>query len=121
MTFRTIQPLFLSTPIPLGGLGLPPSMIGQILSAYDDVYVGSIMMVRVGRNRAADHALDWDEFIIGAIFIFIAVAAPNRASLGATNGISQMSVSLMRAVGPGAAACGVALYIGFLLPRRPWT
>ncbi|KAH0579745.1 hypothetical protein H2248_002582 [Termitomyces sp. 'cryptogamus'] len=34
MTFRTIQPLFLSTPIPLGGLGLPPSIIGQILSAY---------------------------------------------------------------------------------------
>ncbi|KAH0579744.1 hypothetical protein H2248_002581 [Termitomyces sp. 'cryptogamus'] len=49
-------------------------------------------MVRVGRNRAADHALDWDEFIIGAIFIpSNKLAAPNRALLGATNGISQMT------------------------------
>ncbi|KAG6836905.1 hypothetical protein H0H93_001492 [Arthromyces matolae] len=38
-----------------------------------------------------------------AIFIFIAAASPNRASLGATNGLSQMTVSIMRAIGPAAA------------------
>jgi hypothetical protein len=32
MAFRVIQPVFLSTPIPLGGLGLPPSSIGKLLS-----------------------------------------------------------------------------------------
>jgi hypothetical protein len=32
MAFRAIQPLFLSTPIHLGGLGLPPSSIGVLLS-----------------------------------------------------------------------------------------
>jgi hypothetical protein len=32
IAFRAIQPVFLSTPIPLGGLGLPPSSIGTLLS-----------------------------------------------------------------------------------------
>ena len=34
ISFRAIQPLFLSTPIHLGGLGLPPSTIGNILSIF---------------------------------------------------------------------------------------
>jgi len=34
ISFRAIQPLFLSTPIHLGGLGLPPSMIGNIMSIF---------------------------------------------------------------------------------------
>lgn len=34
ITFRAIQPLFFSTPIELGGLGLAPSSIGQILSIF---------------------------------------------------------------------------------------
>ena len=32
IAFRAIQPVFLSTPIDLGGLGLPPSSIGTLLS-----------------------------------------------------------------------------------------
>ena len=31
MAFRAIQPVFLSAPIPLGGLGLPPPSIGTLL------------------------------------------------------------------------------------------
>lgn len=34
IAFRAIQPLFYSTPIHLGGLGLPPSSIGNILSVF---------------------------------------------------------------------------------------
>jgi len=34
ISFRAIQPLFLSTPIHLGGLGLPPSTIGKLLSIF---------------------------------------------------------------------------------------
>jgi hypothetical protein len=34
ISFRAIQPLFLSTPIHLGGLGLPPSTIGNLLSIF---------------------------------------------------------------------------------------
>ncbi|KAJ7881005.1 member of major facilitator superfamily multidrug-resistance, DHA1 sub-family [Mycena olivaceomarginata] len=82
-------------------------------------------------------------FSYGAVFIYISAAAPNRASLGATNGLCQLSVSVMRAIGPAAAnsllslsmekgylhgymvyyvlmvVTGVALWIGALLPRRP--
>jgi len=34
ISFRAIQPVFLSTPVTLGGLGLSPSVIGNILSTY---------------------------------------------------------------------------------------
>ena len=34
ITFRAIQPVFYSTPIALGGLGLTPQQIGWILSVY---------------------------------------------------------------------------------------
>ena len=81
---------------------------------------------------------------LGAVFIFITASAPNRASLGAVNGMAQMIVSIMRTVGPAAAnslfslsidqehhymggnfvyvtlsvlVC-VALYVGTLLPER---
>ncbi|KAF5358806.1 hypothetical protein D9758_008547 [Tetrapyrgos nigripes] len=36
----------------------------------------------------------------GAIFMYITASAPNRSSLGATNGLSQTSVSIARAIGP---------------------
>jgi len=39
----------------------------------------------------------------GAIFIYITAAAPSRGTLGAVNGLAQMSVSVMRAIGPAAA------------------
>ena len=34
IAFRAIQPLFLSTPVELGGLGLPPADIGNLLSVF---------------------------------------------------------------------------------------
>jgi len=37
MAFRAIQPLFFSTPIALGGLGLSPATIGTILAIYSAV------------------------------------------------------------------------------------
>ena len=36
--------------------------------------------------------------------MYISSAAPNKRSLGATNGIAQMVVSIQRTVGPAAAA-----------------
>jgi hypothetical protein len=44
-----------------------------------------------------------DLAITGCIFIYISASSPNRASLGATNGIAQLFVSIMRAIGPAAA------------------
>jgi hypothetical protein len=34
IAFRAVQPLFFSTPIEMGGLGLPPPTIGNILSVF---------------------------------------------------------------------------------------
>ncbi|KAG6810468.1 hypothetical protein H0H92_011732 [Tricholoma furcatifolium] len=39
----------------------------------------------------------------GSIFIYITAAAPNKASLGATHGLSQMTISFVRAIGPASA------------------
>ena len=34
MSFRALQPLFLSTPIAIGGLGFDPPTIGTVMSVY---------------------------------------------------------------------------------------
>jgi hypothetical protein len=44
-----------------------------------------------------------DPRLTGCIFIYISASSPNRASLGATNGIAQLLVSIMRTIGPAAA------------------
>ncbi|KAF7773190.1 hypothetical protein Agabi119p4_5357 [Agaricus bisporus var. burnettii] len=36
----------------------------------------------------------------GSIFMYVTASAPNKRSLGATNGLSQMTVSIARAIGP---------------------
>ena len=36
----------------------------------------------------------------GCIFMYITASAPNKRSLGATNGLSQTTVSIARAIGP---------------------
>lgn len=37
---------------------------------------------------------------LGCIFMYITASAPNKRSLGATNGLSQTTVSIARAIGP---------------------
>ncbi|KIJ65162.1 hypothetical protein HYDPIDRAFT_131492 [Hydnomerulius pinastri MD-312] len=83
-------------------------------------------------------------FAFGVTFMFISAAAPNRASIGATNGLAQMIVSVMRAVGPAAVnsafslsvekgvmggnfaywvmvgMVGITLGVGVALPRKMW-
>ena len=39
-------------------------------------------------------------FVVAAIFIFVTRAAPNKQSLGSTNGLSQSLTSTARAIGP---------------------
>ena len=48
---------------------------------------------------------------LGATYIYINAAAPNRASVGATIGLSQLLVSIMSAVGPSAINSAFALGI----------
>jgi len=78
-------------------------------------------------------------------FMYVNASSPNRASVGATNGLAQMVVSVFRAVGPvvvnsafsisvekqylggnlvycvlAGMAC-MAMGVGVLLPRHMWT
>ncbi|KAG2132983.1 major facilitator superfamily domain-containing protein [Suillus clintonianus] len=39
----------------------------------------------------------------GCILMFITAAAPNKRSLGATNGLAQMTASIVRAIGPASS------------------
>jgi hypothetical protein len=81
---------------------------------------------------------------LGITFMYISASAPNKASIGATNGLAQVVVSVMRAVGPvivnSAFSLGIeknimggylahfvmvtmvclTLWVGYLLPRKMW-
>lgn len=47
----------------------------------------------------------------GCIFMYITSAAPNKRSLGATNGIGQLLAAIVRAIGPASASSLFALSI----------
>lgn len=210
IAFRAIQPLFFSTPIHLGGLGLPPPIIGNIMAVFGilngvfqvfffakihdrwgskTVFIAGIVsaipvfaafpiMNLLARTQGLSLALwvvvglqivisimlslSYSEpnfpFTIrfqtclvirlptpGSIFIYISASAPSPASLGATNGLAQMSVSVMRAIGPAAAnslfslsvekhylggslvyyllmgVVGASIIVATMLPRQVWT
>ncbi|KAF8557103.1 MFS multidrug-resistance DHA1 sub-family [Imleria badia] len=187
IAFRAVQPLFFATPLELGGLGLDPPRIGNILSVYGVVNglfqvfffadlhdrFGSKAMYSVAiasgvpvtltlpliNALARTQGLSWIVWSLvtvqlalaivlnmgySSIFIYIAAASPNRASLGATNGIAQLLVSITRAIGPASVTSMfsistktpehawfvyyyllslVCLGIGasLLLPRKVWT
>lgn len=42
----------------------------------------------------------WMDMAYGCIFMYVTSSAPNKRSLGATNGLSQTTVSIARAIGP---------------------
>jgi len=80
----------------------------------------------------------------GVVFMYINASAPNKASIGATNGLAQTVVSVTRAVGPAlvntayslsierqllggnmvywlmVAMAWAAIGVGVVLPRRLW-
>ncbi|KAH8979282.1 MFS general substrate transporter [Lactarius akahatsu] len=49
-------------------------------------------------------AMSFADMGFSVIFMYIASAAPNKRSLGATNGLAQTMVSIQRTIGPAAAA-----------------
>ncbi|PFH48648.1 hypothetical protein AMATHDRAFT_76628 [Amanita thiersii Skay4041] len=173
IAFGAIRPVFLSTPIKDGGLGLcctNRQCHVFLFSALHDRW-GSKKTFMVGvaaalptfalypvinflaRNQGCS-ALVWIvvgfqilfsitiNFAYGAIFIFISNVSLKRASLGAINGLSQVTVSIVRAIGPAMAnslyslsidrgylggnlvyyvlmgSVVVALYFSSLLPRN---
>jgi len=55
--------------------------------------------------------LAFANFAYGISFMYISASSPNRASVGATNGLAQMIVSVIRAVGPAAANSAFSISI----------
>ncbi|TFY61951.1 hypothetical protein EVJ58_g4187 [Rhodofomes roseus] len=146
ISYRSVLPVWMSTPIALGGLGLSPQAIGAILSVYG-ITNGTLQILTFSKltdhfgakriyvygliaafpvfalmpvinfvAREEGHSVNmWAlialqsfisipvNFCYGSVFIFITASSPNRASLGSVNGLSQMSVSIMRAIGPAMA------------------
>ncbi|KAJ7149118.1 major facilitator superfamily multidrug-resistance, DHA1 sub-family, partial [Mycena filopes] len=152
MLLRAIHPLFLATPIPLGGLGLDTQRIGQLLTLIPLLYVvfffrrmhdylGSKVMFTLGMasviptfaafpllsSLAQAQGMSGLVYAVAvaqifcsiglsfsyrcAVFIYISAAAPNRASVGATNGLCQLCASSMRAIAPAASVSLFALSI----------
>ncbi|KAF8875928.1 major facilitator superfamily domain-containing protein [Infundibulicybe gibba] len=128
---NALLPLFFAMPIHIGGLGFKPSTIGYIMGLYGLAlwrtarFPGGIMlfmpmfllfpvMSLIARRSGVNFAvkliialllslMGFMEMAFGCIFIYVMASSPNKHSLGATNGLSQMSVSLIRAVGPALA------------------
>ncbi|THU83159.1 MFS general substrate transporter [Dendrothele bispora CBS 962.96] len=143
IAFNALLPLFMSMPLKIGGLNLPPSMIGYIMGSYGAatgifqffffskiirylgerrVFLNGMMtfpilfalfplMSLIAKNYGINFIIWMGIALIivlgifmdmayGAIFMYITASAPNKRSLGATNGISQTSVSIARAIGP---------------------
>lgn len=187
MSFLAFYPLFMSTPVEFGGLGLSPSTIGYILGALG-AYIGTFQILffpkfvrRFGERRVfingvlvfmvypflftlisiivRGSGVTWvvwallaftfslrgfTEMSFSCAFIYITAASSGSGSLGATNGISQTTVSIARAIGPGLSTSlfalsletnilgGYAMYAVFVifsslalllavqLPRKMW-
>ncbi|KAG6876999.1 hypothetical protein C0993_011152 [Termitomyces sp. T159_Od127] len=67
IAFRAIQPLFLSTPVAFGGLGLSPPVIGKILSAYG-ICNGAFQVFFF--SRIHDHLGSKKTFVAGMACVF---------------------------------------------------
>ena len=86
IAFRAIQPLFYSTPIELGGLGMPPSTIGQILSVYG-ILNGVFQVLFFARIH--DYWGSKKVFVVGIASAFPAFAAfPLMSYLAKAQGLS---------------------------------
>lgn len=69
------------------------------LLAFMDMSFGQLLLLFVQGSPWADGFF----LSLGCIFMYITASAPNKHSLGATNGLSQTTVSIARAIGPAMA------------------
>ncbi|KAH8993668.1 major facilitator superfamily domain-containing protein, partial [Lactarius deliciosus] len=76
---------------PFENLALHDSFRGAGLTA------GLLMILQLS-------AIGFSDMGFSTIFMYISSAAPNKRSLGATNGLAQTMVSIQRTIGPAAAA-----------------
>jgi hypothetical protein len=78
ITFRVIQPIFFATPIALGGLGLPPRVIGNILATFG-IINGLFQVFFFAKIH--DTWLSKKTYVVGIICLFPAFACFPAMSL----------------------------------------
>ncbi|KAG1864914.1 major facilitator superfamily domain-containing protein [Suillus subluteus] len=167
ISFRAVQPVFYATPIEMGGLGLDTPAIGIILAVLGilngvlqaNLYLFSVLSYfpmlalfpAISFTAKAQGLSYFVYLLVGlqlprlrVVFMYISASAPNRASIGATNGLAQTVVSVIRAIGPAlvnsayslsiekqllggnmaywlmAGMVCIAIGVGSALPRRLW-
>ncbi|PFH46778.1 hypothetical protein AMATHDRAFT_153861 [Amanita thiersii Skay4041] len=98
------------------------SMFITAMSMYPIIFVLFPTLSMISKNHGPTW-LVWTLLIImhllmgimdmgfGCILIYVTAASPNKRSLGATNGLSQTTVSIARAVGPAMATSLLSLSI----------
>lgn len=153
-----LRPLFYSSAIDNGGLGLTPEAIGLVLATYGvfngcfQAFFAQKCISRLGYRRCVilgtaafvpmailfpvinSLARMWGrtllvwvlvavqisfhvfvDFGFSSIFTYISYSARDRNSLGAVNGVGQVLVSILRAIGPASVTSLFALSVEFNL------
>ncbi|KAG2359972.1 major facilitator superfamily domain-containing protein [Suillus spraguei] len=105
MLYSTL-PIFYATSIELGGLSLDPPRIGAIfaISAFVAYGIGWMVWLAISIQLLLRAILDMS---YASMALFIRASAPNRASIGAINGVIQMVGAGARIV---ASSCGGAAF-----------
>jgi len=76
------------------------------VNAFTWICIGCMLVLMVFMDMA-----------FGCIFMFVTASAPSKRSLGATNGLSQTTVSIARAIGPAMATSLFAVSVEHNLLR----
>ncbi|KAG1732162.1 major facilitator superfamily domain-containing protein [Suillus lakei] len=97
-------------------VGIPMIITFPILNTVAKVQgLSLVVWAIVGLQLALSMILN---LAYSCVFIYIAAASPNPASFGATNGIAQLGVSIVRAIGPASATSAFSLSIKN--PHHAW-
>ncbi|KAH7913984.1 major facilitator superfamily domain-containing protein [Hygrophoropsis aurantiaca] len=103
-------------------MGTKNLLIAGVLSGFPAIAifpVANLLAKQQGMSTSVWVLVALQQFLLiivdysyGATFMYVNSASPNRASIGATNGLAQMTVSTMRAVGPIVSDAAFSLSVG---------
>jgi len=162
IALRSLMPVFYATPVDLGGLGLDPPRIGNILAVFGivngllQVFFFARLHDRIGTKMTFTYGIAASVPIIIAFPIinalclthgigitvwfavglqltisiplnmgyacmamYVAASSPNRASLGATNGLAQTVAACVRIIGPASTMSVFSFSVRD--PSNAWT
>lgn len=102
MSMSTLIPIFLLFPVintAAVAFGMQSPLVWALIAILISCAIVSDMSYGVFWARSIIFPFT-DFVLLGLIFMFVTASAPNKGSLGATNGLAQSVVSIARAIGP---------------------